>query len=86
MASIRKHGRAKLGTRRRKMGRPSLGAAARTQIITLKLSRAELAAVRAAVRELGAPTTVSSWFRDHGLAPLKRAGTAPGKRRPKARR
>ena len=52
------------------MGRPSLGAAARTRIVTLKLSRTELAAVRAAVRKHGAGATVSSWFRDHGLAPL----------------
>jgi hypothetical protein len=66
------------------MGRPSLGAAARTQIVTLKLSRTELAAVRAAVRKLGAPATVSSWFRDRGLAPLKRAGAVPRKPRPKA--
>jgi hypothetical protein len=56
--------------RKRKMGRPPLGAAARKQILTLKLTDAEHAAVRGAVRKLGPPTTVSSWFRDHGLAPL----------------
>jgi hypothetical protein len=53
-----------------KMGRPSLGAAARRRVVTLKLTQAEHAAVRAAVRKRGAPATVSSWFRDHGLAPL----------------
>jgi hypothetical protein len=58
------------------MGRPSLGAAARTRIVTLKLSRTELAAVRAAVRKQGAGATVSSWFRDHGLAPLGLRGVA----------
>jgi len=73
--------RTKLGERRRKMGRPSLGAAARTRVVTLKLSRTELAAVRAAVRKRGAPTTVSSWFRDHGLAPLGLGGFAKGARR-----
>jgi hypothetical protein len=56
--------------KRPKIGRPALGAAARKRIITLKLTSAEHAAVRAAVRRLGPPTTVSSWFRDHGLAPL----------------
>jgi len=55
---------------KRKMGRPSLGAAARRHIVTLKLTKAEHAAIRTAVRKCGAPTTVSSWFRDHGLAPL----------------
>ena len=54
-----------------KMGRPSLGAAARKRVVTLKLTQAEHAAVRAAVRRRGPPTTVSSWFRDHGLAPLR---------------
>jgi hypothetical protein len=62
--------RTKLRKRKTRMGRPPLGAAARTRILTLKLSRIELAAVRAAVRRLGGQTTVSSWFRDHGLAPL----------------
>jgi len=68
--------RTKLGKRRRKIGRPSLGAAARTQVVTLKLSRTEIAAVRAAVRKRGAGATVSSWFRDHGLAPLGLGGLA----------
>jgi len=62
--------RVMLTKKRRKLGRPSLGAAARTRTVPLKLSSAELAAVRAAVRKLGGSTTVSSWFRDHGLAPL----------------
>ena len=44
--------------------------------MTLKLTRAEHAAIRAAVRKLGPPTTVSSWFRDHGLAPLGLGGPA----------
>jgi hypothetical protein len=58
-------------TRKPKIGRPPLGAAARSQIVTLKLTRAEHdAAIRAAIRKQGPPTTVSSWFRDHGLAPL----------------
>lgn len=56
--------------RKPKMGRPALGTAARKQIVTLKLTKAEHAAVRTAVRKRGPPTTVSSWFRDHGLAPL----------------
>jgi hypothetical protein len=56
--------------RKPKMGRPSLGAAARKRILTLKLTNAEHVAVREAVRKSGPPTTVSSWFRDHGLAPL----------------
>jgi len=55
---------------KRRMGRPPLGAAARTHLVTLKLTKAEHAAIRAAVRKCGPPTTVSSWFRDHGLAPL----------------
>jgi hypothetical protein len=55
---------------KRKLGRPTLGAAARRHIVTLKLTKAEHAAIRAAVRKRGPPTTVSSWFRDHGLAPL----------------
>jgi hypothetical protein len=44
--------------------------------VTLKLTRAEHAAIRAAVRKLGPPSTVSSWFRDHGLAPLGLGGLA----------
>jgi len=55
---------------KRKIGRPSLGSAARRHIVTLKLTKAEHAAIRTAVRKCGSPTTVSSWFRDHGLAPL----------------
>jgi hypothetical protein len=62
--------------RKPKIGRPSLGAAARCRLVTLKLTRAEHAAIRAAVRKLGPPTTVSSWFRDHGLAPLGLGGLA----------
>jgi hypothetical protein len=65
--------------RKPKIGRPTLGAAARRQIITLKLTKAEHTAVRAAVRRAGPPTTVSSWFRDHGLAPLG-MGALGGKR------
>jgi hypothetical protein len=65
-----------------RIGRPPLGAAARKQIVTLKLTKVEHAAVRAAVRRAGAPTTVSSWFRDHGLAPLGLGGL---KRRRSAR-
>jgi hypothetical protein len=79
--------RAKLEDRKRnqrstrKMGRPTLGAAARSRVVTLKVTNAEYAAVSAAVRKRGPPATVSGWFRDHGLAPLglgslvkKRAG------------
>jgi hypothetical protein len=68
--------RSKLGERKRnkrikkKMGRPTLGAAARSRVVTLKVTKAEYAAVRAAVRKHGPPATVSAWFRDHGLAPL----------------
>lgn len=69
---------------KRKMGRPTLGAAARRQIVTLKLTKAEHAAVRAAVRKRGPPTTVSSWFRDHGLAPLSFVDTT--KKRPRRKR
>jgi hypothetical protein len=60
--------------RKPKIGRPPLGAAARKQIVTLKLTKVEHTAVRAAVRRSGPPTTVSSWFRDHGLAPLGMGG------------
>jgi hypothetical protein len=60
----------KLRKRKVKLGRPSLGADARTRIVTLKVTKAEYAAVRAAVRKRGRPTTISGWFRDHGLAPL----------------
>jgi hypothetical protein len=63
----------------KRMGRPPLGNAARKVILTLKLTKAEHAAVRAAVRRQGPPTTVSSWFRDHGLAPLRVA--TPAKKR-----
>jgi hypothetical protein len=56
--------------RRRRIGRPPLGASARSEIVTLKVTKAELAAVRAAVRRLGSPATVAGWFRDHALAPL----------------
>ena len=55
---------------KRKMGRPTLGAAARKRIVTLKVTKAEYAAISAAVRKRGPPTTVASWFRDHALAPL----------------
>jgi hypothetical protein len=73
--------RTMLTRRRRKIGRPSLGVAARTRTVTLKLSSTELAAVRAAVRKRGGPTTVSSWFREHGLAPLGLSDLAKKRRR-----
>jgi hypothetical protein len=69
--------------RARKIGRPALGAAARSQIVTLKVTKAELAAVRAAVRKLGPPATVAGWFRDHALAPLGLGGLAASRRGPK---
>lgn len=73
--------RTKLTKKGRKIGRPSLGLAARTRTVTLKLSSTELAAVRAAVRKRGRPITVSSWFRDHGLAPLGLSAPAKRQRR-----
>jgi len=70
--------------RKPRIGRPPLGAAARSRIVTLKLTRAEHAAIRAAVRKQGPPATVSSWFRDHGLAPI---GLGPlAKKRPRGER
>jgi hypothetical protein len=72
--------------RRRKIGRPALGAAARSEIVTLKVTKAELTAVRAAVRKLGAPATVAGWFRDHALAPLGLGSLAMSRRRPKRSR
>lgn len=77
--------RTKLRKRKSRMGRPPLGAAARTRILTLKVSSIELAAVRAAVRKRGGSTTISSWFRDHGLAPLG-LGSLATKRRGKETR
>jgi hypothetical protein len=65
----------------KRMGRPPLGNAARKVILTLKLTKAEHAAVRAAVRRRGPPTTVSSWFREYGLAPLRIVAQA--KKRPR---
>jgi hypothetical protein len=78
-----KEANARVGSRprRRKIGRPALGAAARSQIVTIKVTRAELAAVRAAVRKLGPGATVAGWFRDHALAPLG-LGSTPTKQRP----
>jgi len=64
-----------------KRGRPSLGAAARSEVVLVRLTRTERAAVEARVKrenermiievgDDGQPATVSSWFRDHGLDPL----------------
>jgi hypothetical protein len=75
--------RTKLGLRKRnnrnrrskkKLGRPALGAAARSRVVTLKVTKAEYAAVSAAIRKRGPPATVSGWFRDHGLAALDSGG------------
>jgi hypothetical protein len=70
-------------TKRRKPGRPSLGVSARTRRVTVLLSDVEYKAVAARVARENAelkrdgaegedkhPTTISSWFRDHGLDPL----------------
>jgi len=54
--------------------------------VTLKVTKAELTAVRAAVRKLGAPATVAGWFRDHALAPLGLGSLAMSRRRPKRAR
>lgn len=51
-----------------KAGRPSLGAAARKRLVTVKLSEAEYQAIAAAVAKAGPPATVSSWLREGGLA------------------
>lgn len=69
--------------RKRKPGRPSLGASARTRRVTVLLSDVEYKAVAARVARENAElardsaagedrhaTTVSSWLRDHGLDPL----------------
>jgi hypothetical protein len=73
-------------TRRTRIGRPPLGASARSEIVTLKVTKAELAAVRAAVRKLGPPATVAGWFRDHALAPLGLGSFAGRRRAPKRSR
>ena len=76
---------------RKGAGRKPLGAARRDRVVQVLLTRAELAAVKAAVK--AKPHTVSSWFRDHGLAPLglsapaasstrRRRGAYPGSARP----
>jgi hypothetical protein len=66
-------------SRRKKLGRPSLGVNARTNVVPVKLSDTELAAIKAAVAKENAEllqdgakpdTTVSSWMRDHALDPL----------------
>ncbi len=54
--------------KKRTAGRPSLGAAARNRLVTIKLTEAEHAAIVAAVD--GTTATVSSWIRDHALDPL----------------
>ncbi len=53
-----------------KTGRPSLGDDARTEVLTIKLSRRELAAIRTEVERLntaGLPTTVAGWVRDRAV-------------------
>lgn len=66
-----------------KLGRPSLGANARTNVVAVKFSDLEITAIEKAVTTENAelkrdaasgddarPTTVSSWIRDHALDPL----------------
>jgi hypothetical protein len=56
---------------KRGRGRPSLGDAARTHTISIKLSEKEYNAIATAVRRSTTKkTTVSSWIRDHALKPL----------------
>ncbi len=55
-------------SKKRTAGRPSLGAAARNKLVTIKLTEAEHAAIVAAI--VGTDSTVSSWIRDHALDPL----------------
>lgn len=52
-----------------KRGRPSLGEAARTRVVAVKLSEGEYAAVEAVAER--AEVTVSSWVRDVALAAAK---------------
>jgi len=86
---MRRH-RAVVGSRamprppsKRGPGRPALGAKALGKVVPVRLSEAEYAAIAKAVAKLNAaapegtrPATVSSWIRDHALAPLG-LGTAP---------
>jgi hypothetical protein len=58
-----------------RVGRPSLGSSAHTRVVPIKVSADEYATVVKAVAAKNAelasgekPTTVSGWFRQHGLA------------------
>ncbi len=68
-------------SKKRTAGRPSLGAAARNRLVTIKLTESEHAAIATAVErenaeiiehegDDGTRATVSSWIRDHALDPL----------------
>jgi hypothetical protein len=58
-------------------GRPSLGKAAHTRVVPVKMSELEYSAIAKAVAaknkaagDDAKPGTVSSWIREHALAPL----------------
>ena len=60
---------------KRRPGRPALGEAARSRVVSVPLSPLEHASIALAVaqeRANGHPATVVSWIRDHALEPLKR--------------
>ena len=67
--------------RKPRIGRPSLGAAARSVVVPVRLTPAQFAAVEQYVakenaeliadgNDDGTTATVSSWMRDHALDPL----------------
>lgn len=72
----------------RPVGRPSLGKAARTNAVIVKMSDTELAAIKRKVAAENAEakrdgsdepiTTVSSWIREHALEPLGLATAGEG--------
>lgn len=55
--------------RKRGPGRPSLGDGARTNVVAVKFSERELAAIQRAVEEDGG--TVAGWIRTNALASLR---------------
>lgn len=56
---------------KRGRGRPALGAQSRNQLVTVRLTAAELAAIESAVESSGdAEATPASWLRDRALEAL----------------
>jgi len=67
-----------MNRRKRKGGRPSLGKLARSKSVLVKITEDDHAAVRRAVERLvraGKRATIAGWFRDRGLAALRREST-----------